>query len=79
MSSPPEEEARTLTDFADVLAALSNEGFECVVIGGCAVGAYAHLLGEKSFSAEDPALLAELRAIARARQFPEDEPGEPPA
>jgi hypothetical protein len=44
---PSEEKTRTVEDFAELLAALEKEGFDYAVIGGCAVGAYAHLRGEQ--------------------------------
>jgi hypothetical protein len=37
--------SRSLEDFVDVLRALLDEGVSFAVIGGCAVGAYARLLG----------------------------------
>ncbi len=46
------EKAHDLGDFADFLEELSADGFEFVVIGGCAVIAYANLLGEELFSAD---------------------------
>lgn len=46
MPSTSEDKTRTVEDFAELLAALEEEGFEYAVIGGCAVGAYAHLRGE---------------------------------
>lgn len=47
MPSSPGEKTHYLTDFAALLRALNDQGFPYVVIGGCAVGAYAELLGEK--------------------------------
>ncbi len=49
---PPQtpKKARTLQDFAGFLAALNGVGAEYVVIGGCAVSAYARLMGEQSAS-----------------------------
>src|SRR5262249_39004272 len=40
----------SLEDYADFLAALDESGLEVLVIGGCAVGAYAALRGEKVLS-----------------------------
>jgi hypothetical protein len=42
----------SLEDFAAFLRTLSERGFEYVVIGGCAVGAYAALRGEELFSGD---------------------------
>jgi hypothetical protein len=44
---PSEEKTRTVEDFAELLAALEEEGFDYAVIGGCAVGAYGRLRGEE--------------------------------
>jgi hypothetical protein len=41
-----------LGDFAEFLRTLNTEGFEFVVIGGCAVVAYASLLGDELFSVD---------------------------
>jgi hypothetical protein len=49
---PPEEKAYSLEDFAALLAYLDAEGHESVVIGGCAVGAYARLQGVTMLSAD---------------------------
>lgn len=67
MPPSPQEEARSLRDFVDVFKALSTEGLECIVIGGCAVGAYAELRGERVFSADldlytTPQILEEILA-----------------
>lgn len=43
---------QTLSDFTDLLTLLMDRGFDFVVIGGCAVGAYAHLREETVFSAD---------------------------
>jgi hypothetical protein len=50
----PEASKKTLAlaDFAEFLADLSRAGFESVVIGGCAVGAYAELRGETVLSGD---------------------------
>jgi hypothetical protein len=44
--------ASSLEDYLDLLEVLSGLGVEFVVIGGCAVGAYARLLGETVFSGD---------------------------
>lgn len=46
MSSARSKAPLSLVDFADLFEALARAGTAQVVIGGCAVGAYAHLLGE---------------------------------
>ena len=46
------EAAHDLEDFAGLFRQLSDEGFEFAVVGGCAVVAYASLLGEDLFSAD---------------------------
>lgn len=46
MPAPSEEKVHNLSDFAGFLSALEREGFEFVVIGGCAIGAYSLLLGQ---------------------------------
>jgi hypothetical protein len=46
------DSASALEDYLDLLEALSGLGVEFVVIGGCAVGAYARLLGETVFSGD---------------------------
>ncbi|MCA9781589.1 MAG: hypothetical protein KC800_32950, partial [Candidatus Eremiobacteraeota bacterium] len=46
MPSSSENRVHTLGDFAEFISAVNLEGFEFVVIGGCAVGAYSHLLNE---------------------------------
>ena len=52
LSPVPAEKTHDLGDFAEFLGQLSAEGFEFAVIGGCAVIAYANILGEKLFSAD---------------------------
>ena len=47
MPSVPAKAAHDLTDFAEFLEQLDAEGFEFAVIGGMAVSAYAHLMGEE--------------------------------
>ena len=42
----------TLKDYAGLLAALTQDGLEVMVIGGCAVGAYAELRGETVYSGD---------------------------
>jgi hypothetical protein len=51
---PPETEktSSTLDDYVDLFSLLAGLGVEFVVIGGCAVGAYARLLGEQVVSAD---------------------------
>jgi hypothetical protein len=44
--------ARSLEDYADFFVLLRELGVENVAIGGCAVGAYAHLVGETTISAD---------------------------
>ena len=44
--------AHSLTDFGELLKLLAERGVDYVVIGGCAVGAYAHLQGEAVVSAD---------------------------
>ena len=50
MSTPPSKRIHNLKDFTDFLSAIEKEGFEYVVIGGCAVAAYSHLSGETCFT-----------------------------
>ncbi len=52
LSAVPAQAAHDLGDFARFLEQLSDEGFEYAVIGGCAVVAYASLIGEELFSAD---------------------------
>ena len=52
MSATRPKKTLSLSDFADFLAALATEGVEVIVIGGCAVGAYANLIGESVFSGD---------------------------
>ena len=42
----------SIEDYVDLFGALAGLGIEFVVIGGCAVGAYARLLGEQVLSAD---------------------------
>jgi hypothetical protein len=54
VSTAAEEKTPSLTleDFAGLLRRLAQEGFECLVIGGCAVGAYGRLRGEPIVSSD---------------------------
>lgn len=47
MPLPSEKKTRTLEDFSGFLAELTGSGLEFSVIGGCAVSAYARLMGIK--------------------------------
>jgi len=46
---PPETQkaSSSIDDYVDLFDDLAKLGIEFVVIGGCAVGAYARLLGEQ--------------------------------
>ena len=46
MSAKIEKTASTIDDYVELFEALATFGVEFVVIGGCAVGAYARLVGE---------------------------------
>ncbi len=50
MSAEKKEDLHSLSDYADFLAALAESGLDVLVIGGCAVGAYAALRGERVLS-----------------------------
>lgn len=50
MPTESAQAASTLEDYLELFEALAGLGVEFVVIGGCAVGAYARLMGEKVFS-----------------------------
>lgn len=52
MPAGPPQTAHDLNDFARFLRLLLEEGFELTVIGGCAVGGYARLMGEELRSAD---------------------------
>lgn len=52
MPSDPAKKAHNLEDYGEFLSALTAEGFDFLVIGGCAVGAYAHLRGITLFSGD---------------------------
>ena len=43
MPSSPAEKTHYLTDFGALLRILNDQGFPYIVIGGCAVGAYANV------------------------------------
>lgn len=59
VSAESADTASTLEDYLGLLEVLSRLGVDFVVIGGCAVGAYARLVGETVFS----------RDLARSRGF----------
>lgn len=50
MPAPSPKDARSLEDYASLLRLLSEAAIPFTVIGGCAVGAYAHLRGLEVFS-----------------------------
>ena len=50
MSAPSAQATSALADYIELFEALGRLGVEVVVIGGCAVGAYARLLGETVLS-----------------------------
>ncbi len=52
MPSVPAQTAHDLSDFASFLQRLHGEGLEYAVIGGCAVAAYADLMGEELYSVD---------------------------
>ena len=62
MPTPAKEKTRTVEDFAELLGALNREGFDFAVIGGCAVGAYAHLRGEEVLT-EDLDIIASAEVL----------------
>jgi hypothetical protein len=72
----PAKKARSLEEYADLFVALRDLGVESVAIGGCAVGAYAHFIGESVVSADlgllvDPCdLLANKLAVDRPKDRP---------
>jgi hypothetical protein len=68
VSAPDPQKALSLGDFADFLAALATEGVEVIVIGGCAVGAYANLVGETVVSGDLDVLISRdaLEAVLEA-------------
>jgi hypothetical protein len=59
MPAVPPQAAHDLNDFAQFLRLLLEEGFEFSVIGGCAVGAYARLMGEELRSVDLDFLMTE--------------------
>jgi hypothetical protein len=72
MSASGDEALRDLTAFAELLALLEREAIQYAVIGGCAVGVYARLRGERVLSMDldiyaAPATLNLL--IGRARDL----------
>jgi hypothetical protein len=52
MSSTGQKAALSLGDFADLFETLARAGVPQIVIGGCAVGAYANLIGERVTSGD---------------------------
>ena len=64
MSTETPPTASTLEDYLDLLQAFAEHGIDYVVIGGCAVGAYARHLGETVFS-NDLDLLVTQPALDR--------------
>ena len=52
MPSEKAQKPHDLGDFADFLRRLEEEGFEYAVIGGMAVAAYAHLIGDNVLSVD---------------------------
>ena len=52
MSSPPKKGLHDLDDYAGFLSALQEEGFDFLVIGGCAVGSYARLQNQQVLSGD---------------------------
>lgn len=62
MPAESADTASSLGDYLDLFEALGGLGVEFVVIGGCAVGAYARLLGEAVFS-RDLDLFVTQRAL----------------
>src|SRR6476620_1059487 len=52
MPAETEKTPSSLDDYVDLFGVLAGLGIEFVVIGGCAVGAYARLLGEQVLSSD---------------------------
>jgi hypothetical protein len=52
MPAETAKSASTVDDYVDLFGSLAGLGTEFVVIGGCAVGAYARLLGERVVSGD---------------------------
>jgi hypothetical protein len=59
VSSAAAQGSQTVEDYRELLAALAHAGFEVVVIGGCAVGAYARLVGETVVSGDLDVLVSQ--------------------
>lgn len=62
MPTETPQAAQVLEDYLDLFQSLADLGLEFVIIGGCAVGAYARLLGETVVSG-DLDLLVTQRAL----------------
>jgi hypothetical protein len=62
MSAETPKSASSVDDYVELFDALAGQGTEFVVIGGCAVGAYARTLGERVFS-DDLDLLMTSRSL----------------
>jgi hypothetical protein len=62
VSTESAKAASALEDYLELFEALAELGIEFVVIGGCAVGAYARLVGEVVFS-DDLDLFVTTRAL----------------
>jgi Nucleotidyl transferase of unknown function (DUF2204) len=62
VSPETQKTSPALEDYLELFEALVGAGVEFVVIGGCAVAAYARLLGEKIFS-NDLDLFVTQRAL----------------
>ena len=52
MPAETQKNPSSIDDYLDLFGLLAGLGIEFVVIGGCAVGAYARLLGEQVLSAD---------------------------
>ena len=52
MPTPAAKKALSLDDFAGLFAGLAERGVESIVIGGCAVGAYARVRGQNVLSGD---------------------------
>jgi hypothetical protein len=52
MPTETPQAASSVEDYVELFQILAGLGTEFVVIGGCAVGAYARLVGERVFSAD---------------------------
>jgi hypothetical protein len=70
VSKGSQEKALSLTDYATFLSELSKAGFEFFVIGGMAVGCYAHLKGERVLSADPFDLLENKLRVNRPKDRP---------